>query len=97
MEKKGRIDKYSKELLTNCNYIYLIRYVYPNNNIFFGLAVDTNGYLQSLTTANSGLFFNSEKEAIKYIQRYRSSDLRNPDHSFRIIVRPAPDSYYEPI
>ena len=90
MERKGRIDKYSKELLLNANCIYLFRYVYPDD-VFFGLSVDTNGYLQSLTTANSGLFFDSEKEAIKYIRRYRSDDLQNPDHPFRIIVGLAPD------
>lgn len=83
--KNGRIDKYSKLLILEAKQIYILRYVYPDHS-FFGLAVDNNGYLQSLYSGSGALFFDTEKQAIQFIKRYRGSDLSNPDHPFRIII-----------
>jgi len=85
--KKGRIDKYSKELLFSANQVFINRYISPDGP-FFNLSVNTNGYHQFLTTSQGGLFFDSEKSAIKFIQRHRGQDLRNPENPFKIIILP---------
>jgi len=84
--KNGRIDKYSKGLLMDSEYVIIHRWIYPDYT-FFSIGVRNNGYLQALTSGQGALFFDSEKSAIKYIKKYRGKDLSNPDHKFRIIIQ----------
>lgn len=87
MEKKGRIDKYSKDLLMQAPYVFVNRELRSDGPLF-SLSVDINGYNQFLTTAQSTIFFDDEKSAVSFLKRHRGVDLKKCDGSFRIIIRP---------
>lgn len=86
--KKGRIDKFSKGLLSNAEYIVIKTLVYPGNTFYSPHAFYDNT-LWNLYTGSGVLFFDSQKEVINFIKRHRGPDLKDPNNNFRIILLPS--------
>lgn len=73
MERKGRIDKYSRDLLSNANCAFVVRSEHPTGPIF-SICVNYNSFPQYLHTGQGIMIFKSDRDAISFLKRRCGSD-----------------------